>query len=963
MSFMGGMGPSNANGGLRFGSTRGRIQGAPMGGMAYPTPFFDVAQTYLPTTMKALLKYCRYYFLTQPTINAVVFKMSEYPVTDIIIDHKSEHVVKLWTEFFNDQIRFNSFRVECGLDYHCFSGETRVVTRAGVFPIRELSGRTVDVLSEGGVYRPASFRCYGKQRLWEVHTEDGVLFATDKHRWPVWDTKQKKIVWKVTKDLKNKKIPRVVAARPEKNEDFWAGVRHGIVFGDGTLSNEGRQAHVLLHTREKQQLARYFEGHCATITPHHQEKYLGVYGLDPSLKSPPKDDASSNYWYGFTCGLLATDGSVSKRDGCVTLNQKAPEVLLEISKRLPWFGLLGGKVREYQHWSNLTKQEEPINVLNLNKQYLLPEDFVRPDQKMSFEEKFEKTSYGKFIAVKKVTPTDRIEDVFCCTEPETKSFVIEHGVLTGNCYGNSAVSIHYPFQKYLECRQCKFNESAARIRTHWLYTNNAFRLTCPKCGQTTDARASDLYIKNASAIRTIRWNPEDIDITYNDTSGEYTYYYTIPSRVKNDVALGKKDVVEKLPQNFLQAIKENKGIVFAPNMLFHHRRATLADQDRGWGIPLLLPVLKDTFYLQIMKKAQEAILLEHIVPLRVLFPQPGSGSSDPYTSINLTDWRDHVATEIARWRYDNNYIPIMPLPLGQQTIGGDGRALLMTPEMQAMTEIIINGMQAPLEFIKGGLSYAGTNVSMRMLENQFIGYNQRQLMMAKFIMREVSSLMGWPMANIRFKPFKMADDIQRKALLMQLNQANKISDTTLLRDSDLSQDEENEIMLKEFDKRLEVTKKQQLAMAEVQGEAQKTMMKYQAEAQQAAQQAMQQPLAQGEPGGPPGGADPMQGMQSQLNLGQQVPQNENGMGVNLSLMGLARAQANLLQSLPPEQQHFGLENLRLSSPELAALVEQFLRQGGGGGGAEGGGQPNVEAAVDMRPMPEKLPARRAAGMV
>jgi len=653
MSFIGGgIGPgAGPASGLRFASTRGRIQGNNIQGVNYPSPFFDVAHTYLPTTVKQLFKWCRYYFLTNPIINATVFKLSEYPVTDIIIDHESPSVVKLWTEYLNDQLRFNAFRVESGLDYHCF--------------------------------------------------------------------------------------------------------------------------------------------------------------------------------------------------------------------------------------------------------------------------------------------------------------------------GNSAVSLGFPFKKYLQCRACDFKDMASKIRPYWAFTNNEFRLTCPKCHQTADAVATDVYFKNASGIKTIRWNPEDIEINYNDITGEYSYYYTIPAIVRNDVALGRKDTVEQLPQIFMQAIKEGKGIVFSKDNFFHLRRATIANQDRGWGIPLILPVLKDTFYLQLMKKAQEAILLEHIVPLRVLFPQAGSGTSDPYTTINLVDWRDHVATEIARWRYDNNYIPIMPLPIGNQTIGGDGRALLMTQEIQAWSEQIINGMQVPLEFIKGGMSYAGTNVSMRMLENQFLGYNQRQRMLAKYIMTSVSSYLGWPMANIRFKPFKMADDIQRKAYMFQLNSAGKVSDTTLLSDSDLSQDDENEIMLREFDKRLEVTKKQQLALAEIQGESQKIMMKYQVESQQAMQAAMGAPPAPGEAGGPESAEGLEAGvpspMQSPLNAGQQMPQDQNGQvtQMQIDLPTMAQAQARLISSLPPAQQQFALSNLRAQSPELAQMVEQLLgQQGGGGGGGQAQG-----AGVDMRPLPDKLPPRRAAGMV
>src|SRR3972149_6503936 len=74
---------------IRFatgGMTRGRIQGGGVSGVNYPSPFFDVAHTYLPTTIKQLFKFCKYYFLTNPLINAIVMKLSEYPVMDIDAD-------------------------------------------------------------------------------------------------------------------------------------------------------------------------------------------------------------------------------------------------------------------------------------------------------------------------------------------------------------------------------------------------------------------------------------------------------------------------------------------------------------------------------------------------------------------------------------------------------------------------------------------------------------------------------------------------------------------------------------------------------------------------------------------------------------------------------------------------------------------------------------------------------------
>lgn len=646
MSFVGSIGQGFGGSAARFmGQTRGRLQGSPQQGVNYPHPFFDIAHTYLPSTVKQMLRWCRYYFLTNPLINATAFKLSEYPITDLIIEHPDEKVRHRWEEYFHEHLRFRAMQIEFGLDYHV--------------------------------------------------------------------------------------------------------------------------------------------------------------------------------------------------------------------------------------------------------------------------------------------------------------------------YGNTLVSMGFPFKKHLKCRACDFVERADKIRQHWTFTNTAFRLTCPRCGSTTEAEARDVYYKNASGINVVRWNCENVEIDYNEATTETTYFYTIPATVRNDIVIGKKNIVEGVPQVFIQAIRQQKGIIFSRDNLFHMKRPTLAQQDRGWGIPLILPVLKDTFYLQIMKKAQEAILLEHIVPLRVLFPQAGSGASDPYTSINLQDWRDHVASEIARWRYDNNYIPILPLPIGNQTIGGDGRALLLTQEIQVWSEQIMVGMGVPKEFLLGGMSYSGTNVSMKMLENAFIGYITRQKQLANWVMERVSAYMGWPRAKVRFKPFKMADDLQRKAYLFQLNQANKVSDRTLLADSDLSQEDEDKVMIDETDKRSQAMKLQQLAMAVVQGEAQVIMAKYQAKAQQVTQEVMMAGAAPGEPGSADGAAPALPPeMQSGLSAGQDMSSGE-GAGVDIQQMAMMLAQQ--IVTLGPDEQQMALQNLQGQSPELAQLVLQELhglQAQGAGPHAVGGAMGQSVQGVDMRPMPEQLPPRR-----
>jgi hypothetical protein len=580
--------------------------------------------------------------------------------------------------------------------------------------------------------------------------------------------------------------------------------------------------------------------------------------------------------------------------------------------------------------------------------------------------------------------TDRLEhkekwSTFLGDQLRYRAFQIEVG-LDYYVYGNALVSIFYPFVKILVCKNCNYEREAAH--SEYRFMNFEFHWNCPKCGEMGPCKVRDHYVKAPKGVRLIRWNPEDVDIRYNDINGEYEYYYTIPVQLKNDIIIGKKSAVEAVPQLFIEALRLKKAIVFSRDNIFHFKRPTLAGKDRGWGTPMILPVLKDTFYLQILRKAQESIALEHIVPLRVLFPQAGSASSDPYSTINLADWRDQVANEIRQWRADNNYIPIMSLPIGQQTIGGDGRALLLSQEIRVWSEHIIAGMGVPVELIFGGLSYSGSNVSMRMLENMHLGYLTDHKALLRWVIERVSSYLGWAPVKARFKPFKMADDLQRKAYYFQLAQAGKVSDETLLADADLDSQKEDKIMEIESSRRANATKKQRLLQAEIEGEAQMITQKWLSKAQNKAmteQAAVQNEMAkdqgafqaemqkdlmdhqmaaqtgQNPPERPeltptprrPEILDAPQAIKSPLTL-QSV--HVNGSSNDMQMVLLARKVADRIANVPMAEQQTVLTKLQEYNPDLHDAVLGLMTSGSNG--------PSAASAAAARPLPQQRSPQR-----
>lgn len=656
---------SQVTGPGRFLPTRGRIQGGVMNGLSYPSPFFDIAHTYLPASFKQMFRYCRYYFLTNPVINAIVFKLAEYPITDIIVEHSSAAVVDRWTEYLQDHLNIRTLQLELGLDY-----------------------------------------------------------------------------------------------------------------------------------------------------------------------------------------------------------------------------------------------------------------FV---------------------------------------------------------YGNAFASLVNPFVKYLQCSTCRKMWAAKDCMPLWNYTGQEFRLTCKACGRTGTAVVIDKPLRQEYGLRVLRWNPEDIDIVHHPLSGDTQYYYTMPVGLRTDITYGKKEVILHTPQVFIEAIRMQRQIKLSPDKVFHMRRSSIAGPEQGWGIPFLLPLLKDAFLLQVMKKHQESILTEHIVPLRTMFPQAASGTSDPFSNISLVDWRDQMSMEIARWRMDPNYIPILPIPIGTQTIGGDGKMLLIGNEMQMVIDQLIWGAGCPREFVTGGMSYSGSQVSMRMLENAFLGFILMHKRFTRWLINSVSSFLDWSPVKARYKPFKMADDLQRSAFFFQLAQAGKISDKTLLEQVDLSVRTENALMDQETEERVVATRKQQLAQANIQSDVQTVMMQAQAKAQQDIAKMQNAQAAPGAPGGPepelpmgqqpapeqaPPGAAPGGAEVAQTNVPGTVAPFEQQMNSQLRQSSRLGAQAGVdprqlammiarqVQASTPEQQALIMQQL---PPELLSLVREYLSdmrlsaQASGGGGT----------GVDTRPLPDQRPPRRA----
>lgn len=347
-------------------------------------------------------------------------------------------------------------------------------------------------------------------------------------------------------------------------------------------------------------------------------------------------------------------------------------------------------------------------------------------------------------------------------------------------YGNAFVSIYQPFARFLKCPQCGRLTNIQHVNYRFKFKKLSFEYTCKKCKKIVAGKIIDRRLTDPNRINIIRWDPKQMDIDHNPISGESTYYYSIPPDLKNRIRQGNKLLLNTTPLEFLKAVRDNKMFKFAPGYIYHMKNAPPAGIDQQWGFPPLTAAIKLFFYAAVLRKANEAIALDHLVPFRILSPKQASANADPIQTISIARMFEEVKTGLKKHRRDPLTIMHSPIPVETSQIGGDGRALLTLGEVKDAEDSIIASMGIPREFIYGGLSMTGSAITLRMLENQLLTYTSELNELTQWITNRSCKIIGWNSLDVELTEFKLIDDVQQKQLIMQLNQSSQlISNTTI----------------------------------------------------------------------------------------------------------------------------------------------------------------------------------------
>lgn len=268
-------------------------------------------------------------------------------------------------------------------------------------------------------------------------TNEKIIRATANHRWFAYQHRGKKSPIEVTTD--NLKPGYILESVTPPRENFTInpeGVKHGVVFGDGTRQDD-KWSKAYLVDHKIDYLLSYFEEYRSrglywTEKKQNENTIIEIRNLPSRWKKLPSVNESIDYLAGFLAGYISTDGCVDTK-GCVMLNSTSKKALVRIRSICNILGITTSVVTSQVSTSPYTGREFTTYKVFFNKSSFDSRLLLNPEHKR----RFENSPKGRPVARWKVVSVEKTgvrEQTYCANVPVTHSFVLEDYILTGNSF-------------------------------------------------------------------------------------------------------------------------------------------------------------------------------------------------------------------------------------------------------------------------------------------------------------------------------------------------------------------------------------------------------------------------------------------------------------------------------------------------------------------------------------------------
>lgn len=513
-------------------------------------------------------------------------------------------------------------------------------------------------------------------------------------------------------------------------------------------------------------------------------------------------------------------------------------------------------------------------------------------------------------------------------------------------YNNSFNSILVPFRRHLICPKCHLEmplkriANAAQCKFQW--KNFEFHASCPKCSYRGAWKHVDRRSGEEGDVSVKRWPPHEIDIVYDQFSDQRAYIWRIPESYRRIIREGTLFHLERVNWEVVEAIKSGSNLMFDAGVIYHLYEPALAGvETQGWGLPRAVVNFRQAWHCQVLRRMNEAIAMDFIVPFRVIAPPSANGQASDPVYGDLGNFTARVNSMIRRRRKDPAQWNVLPFPIEYQAMGGEAQALAPYQLIDQAIDQLLNAAGVPAELYKGTLSMQAAPAALRLFESHWAHLVDNLNRFLEFVVDRVAEVLNWEPVDAKLAKVTHADDLNRQMAKLQLMAGKQISQTTGLNTIGLDFKQEQEQLLEE---EKFVAERQQELSEEMEG---------QEAAQQFAADPMGQMAAQDPNAMPPQGGG--------------MPPAGGGGGAQAAtpdeLMQQAQQIAEQLMQMPESQRQSEMIALKREDRTLHSLVKGLMDDLRQQAQTEGGNQVLAQqfgkTGSARRPHTVKISARAA----
>ena len=363
-------------------------------------------------------------------------------------------------------------------------------------------------------------------------------------------------------------------------------------------------------------------------------------------------------------------------------------------------------------------------------------------------------------------------------------------------YGNSFTTVTQPITRVLVCPRCRQRRylSSMERGVDYDFTRGEFISSCVGCKKYKGAFEVVDHVDSTAdrPLNIIRWNPLSMDIDSCSLTGTEKVTFVPTQGDRNFIEDEAKSAsLETIPKMILDALVNDEVVRFRKGACLHLAMPSdsMVNTDMGgWGLPPFLPAFRYVIMLMLLDRQTEAAVKDFILPIRLLFPAPGTtgGSSDPVAGggiLHMGMLRNAVESALKSQAYQQSSWQMVPAPVGQLTLGGDGKALVPADILQFAKSQFLDAIGVPAQLYQSTMqgTAAAPSADLKMFEQTRIPRVELYDQYLNWYLKKCTELLAWPeLRGELLRPSQSADP-NKTMMALELWRSQVISEQTMAR--------------------------------------------------------------------------------------------------------------------------------------------------------------------------------------